>query len=56
MEKCLECDQEAVWERCTQFAGDHPFCQQHAEMETDFMVDDSYEFWRQIKNQESTEK
>lgn len=56
MEKCMMCDEQAVWERCTQFAGDHPFCQKHAEMEEDFMCNDDYEFWREIKKDEPIEK
>lgn len=56
MEKCIMCDQEAVWERCTQFAGDHPFCQKHAEAEPGFMTNDSYEFWREIKKEQVMEK
>jgi hypothetical protein len=34
--KCFDCDLPAVWVRYTQFAGDHYFCQAHAEREKDF--------------------
>ena len=44
-EKCLECDKTAVWTRHTQFAGDHPYCDEHARLEKDFGEDDSYTFW-----------
>ncbi len=39
------CDEPAVWIRHTQFAGDHPFCEDHAKMEEDFGVNDSYAYW-----------
>lgn len=44
-EKCMMCDRDAVWVRSTQFAGDHPFCKEHAEQEDGFGVNDSYEYW-----------
>lgn len=47
--KCMCCDENARWLRCTQFAGDHPFCDLHALMEEDFGVNDSYEFWDEVK-------
>lgn len=37
--------------RHTQFAGSHPFCKDHAELEEGFLEDDSYEFWEQILEQ-----
>jgi hypothetical protein len=49
---CIECDQPAEWLRCTQFAGDHPYCLEHAELESDFMINDSYTFWKELKNNE----
>lgn len=45
---CIECDKPAVWIRSTQFAGDHPFCKEHAEKEKDFLVNDSYEYWYEV--------
>lgn len=44
---CLMCDtpEPAVYIRCTQFAGDHPLCEEHAKQDTDFMIDDSYAYW-----------
>ena len=44
-EKCVMCDEPAVWVRHTQFAGEHPFCEHHAKMEEDFGVNDSYAYW-----------
>lgn len=46
--KCMECNELAVWVRSTQFAGEHPYCQEHAEQEPDFGENDSYEFWYKI--------
>jgi hypothetical protein len=43
--KCVMCDEPAVCIRHTQFAGDHPFCEDHAKMEEDFGVNDSYAYW-----------
>ena len=34
--KCSYCDEPATWMRYTQFAGNHPFCDKHAELEADF--------------------
>jgi len=34
--KCALCDELATWMRYTQFASNHPFCDKHAEMESDF--------------------
>jgi endogenous inhibitor of DNA gyrase (YacG/DUF329 family) len=34
--KCVSCEEPATWMRHTQFAGSHPFCDKHAEMESDF--------------------
>jgi len=48
-EKCIECDELAVWVRHTQFAGDHPFCDEHAKQETDFGEDDSYTYWTKVE-------
>ena len=54
IETCLECDAPATWERCTQFAGDHPYCTNHAKLEADFGENDSYSFWVEIKQPENT--
>lgn len=48
IETCLECGERAEWERMTQFAGDHPYCDKHAREEKDFGQDDSYAFWVKI--------
>jgi len=50
-EKCIECDLPAEWVRCTQFAGNHPYCETHAELESDFMANDSYAFWKKTKEE-----
>ena len=44
------CDKDATWIRSTQFAGDHPFCEEHAREEKDFGINDSYEHWLQVAN------
>lgn len=46
---CLMCSEPATWVRSTQFAGDHPFCEEHAKQEDDFNENDSYTFWYEIK-------
>jgi endogenous inhibitor of DNA gyrase (YacG/DUF329 family) len=43
--KCAVCDEPATWMRYTQFAGNHPFCDKHAESESDFNDGD----WEKIK-------
>ena len=43
--KCYWCDKPATWMRYTQFAGNHPFCDKHAELETDFNDGD----WESLK-------
>jgi len=53
MMKCLCCDENARWLRCTQFAGDHPFCDLHALMEEDFGESDSYSYWNELKEMEN---
>lgn len=47
MDNCIICKKPASWTRCTQFAGDHPFCEEHARAEKGFGESDSYEFWKQ---------
>jgi hypothetical protein len=44
-ETCLVCDKPAQYVRCTQFAGDHPYCEEHAKLESDFDENDSYTYW-----------
>jgi hypothetical protein len=45
----MMCDKPAVWIRSTQFAGDHPFCEEHAKAENGFDTNDSYEFWYKVE-------
>jgi hypothetical protein len=42
---CSLCEQPATWMRYTQFAGNHPFCDKHAELESDFNDGD----WEKIE-------
>lgn len=42
---CLKCENEAVWIRHTQFAGNHPFCNECARGEKDFGKESPYYFW-----------
>ena len=48
---CLMCNKPADWIRSTQFAGDHPFCDEHARQEQGFGENDSYEYWYKIKKE-----
>jgi hypothetical protein len=48
--KCAICDEPATWMRYTQFAGDHPFCDKHAELESDFKSEDAD--WESLKKNE----
>lgn len=48
-EPCMMCDKPAEWIRSTQFAGDHPFCEEHALKESDFGENDSYTYWYKVK-------
>lgn len=50
---CMMCDAPAKWIRSTQFAGNHPFCDEHARMESDFGDDDSYEYWIELKDEDN---
>lgn len=44
-----ECGKPATWVRHTQFAGNHPFCSEHAKKEADFgQSDSSYFFWKEL--------
>lgn len=46
MYKCIQCHTaNAVWIRSTQFAGKHPYCDEHAKLEEDFGENDSYQHW-----------
>jgi hypothetical protein len=47
-ERCLECGDKAQYIRHTQFAGDHPYCLEHAQKETDWKSDDSYTYWSEV--------
>ena len=49
--RCMYCSKPAEWIRSTQFAGDHPFCEEHAKAEEGFGVNDSYEFWYKVKDE-----
>ena len=49
IDTCIECDKPATWVRSTQFAGEHPYCDQHAQEEEDFLLNDSYTFWYNVK-------
>lgn len=46
--KCLECGAKATHLRNTQFAGDHPYCLEHAQKEKDFNENDSYTYWTEV--------
>jgi hypothetical protein len=50
-EKCIVCEKPAEWVRSTQFAGDHPYCDLHARLESDFLENDSYTYWKELKNE-----
>ena len=47
-DSCIECGKPAVWVRSTQFAGNHPYCKEHAEREKDFGENDSYSYWYKL--------
>lgn len=44
---CLMCDKPIEWIRHTQFAGSHPFCDEHARMEKDFGKNDD-NYWENL--------
>ena len=46
---CIECGKPAQWVRSTQFAGDHPYCSEHAQEESDFLINDSYAYWYNLE-------
>ena len=50
-QQCCECDKPATWMRSTQFAGDHPYCEYHAKLQSDFYdTPDSYGYWYELEN------
>ena len=55
IETCLECNKPARWIRSTQFAGEHPYCEEHARLEKDFKQEDSYTYWYNPKYGEGME-
>ena len=60
MIKCIEepCDQPATFVRCTQFAGDHEYCDAHAHAQDDFQKEDSADtfFWTTVEKHEEWKK
>jgi hypothetical protein len=46
---CMDCDQPVAWVRYTQFAGNHPYCDEHAKLQQDFGTNDSYLYWKELK-------
>lgn len=46
--ECCGCEREAEWIRHTQFAGSHPFCDQHARLEKNFPDSNSYIWWENL--------
>lgn len=53
-EQCSYCEKNARWVRHTQFAGSHPFCDEHAREEPDFKENDSYEDWEDLEAKDET--
>ena len=48
-ERCLECDGKAQYIRHTQFAGNHPFCSDHAWKQQFYEIDDQSDvYWSSI--------
>lgn len=46
---CLDCESKATWIRYTQFAGNHPFCEEHAKTQDNFgKSDPSYYGWEAL--------
>lgn len=50
--KCIECERPATDVRSTQFAGEHPYCHEHAKKESDYNENDSYTYWYKVKEDE----
>ena len=46
--ECNLCYRPSQYVRCTQFAGKHYYCQEHAELEDDFMIDGD-DYWLELK-------
>lgn len=44
----FDCTKEATYIRHTQFAGSHPLCDEHAQEDKNFLVNDSYTCWEVI--------
>lgn len=45
----VPCCMPVRWVRSTQFAGNHPYCDDCAKQESDFGKEDSYTYWKEIK-------
>ena len=54
--KCFLCDEKASWVRCTQFAGNHYYCDLHALLEPDFGENESCSFWTEHEYTPKPEK
>lgn len=54
VETCIECDKPATCTRHTQFAGNHPYCDEHGMEQEDYFVDDSYTFWTRKADRQKT--
>jgi hypothetical protein len=46
--RCMYCNEVATDIRSTQFAGDHPHCEDHAKRESDYNQNDSYTQWYKV--------
>ena len=47
---CIECGAPADFVRSTQFAGEHPYCKEHALKQDDFgESDSSYNYWHRVE-------
>lgn len=44
----FDCTKEATYIRHTQFAGSHPLCDEHAQEDKNFLVNDSYTCWEVV--------
>ena len=52
---CFECGKPAEWIRSTQFAGEHPYCEEHARLESDFNDEHtSYTVWYKVEDEKTT--
>jgi hypothetical protein len=50
---CIICDKPATDVRSTQFAGEHPYCHEHAQKESDYNENDSYAYWYKVEDEKS---